>query len=258
MMTLSKILIYPIKALPGVQLEAAQITEGGTLYNDRRWAMVDEQGALLNGKNNKKIFLLKPSFDLVAETVCFLENGGSMQKFALDDAVGLSDYFSDKLAKRVFLKQDKRQGFPDDMQASGPTVVSQASLEAVASWYPALSLDEVRARFRINLEVSPAPAFWEDQLFRHNETPKTIRIGAVEICASNPCARCSVPTKDSKSGMPHSDFYETFIRNREQTKPSWADAACFDHWYRLSANTTIKPDQAGKSIALGDLVSING
>ncbi|MEW4983405.1 MAG: MOSC N-terminal beta barrel domain-containing protein [Cycloclasticus sp.] len=255
-MRLSKILVYPIKALSGVQLNAAAITDGGSLYNDRRWAMVDEQGGLVNGKNNKKIFLLKPSFDLASETVCFLEDGGNKQKFALDDVAGLSEYFTDRLGKRVFVKEDKRQGFPDDMQASGPTVVSQASLEAVASWYPALSIDEVRARFRINLEVSSAPAFWEDQLFRQNETPKIIRIGDVEIYASNPCARCSVPTKDSESGASYSDFYEVFVRNREQTKPSWVDVACFDHWYRLSANTTIKPDQVGKLIALGDVVSI--
>jgi uncharacterized protein YcbX len=250
--TLSKVFVYPIKALPGVALDSVEITQSGTLTHDRRWALVDKRGSLINGKNNKQIFLLRPSFDLQALTVRFCDN----EEFSLEDANSLSDYFSDKLHQAIVLKEDKYQGFPDDMNASGPTIVSQASLEAVAAWYRGLSVDDVRARFRINLEVSSVPAFWEDQIFQRNRNPKTIRIGQVAIQASNPCARCSVPIKHPESGLPYDNFYEIFINKREHTRPEWADVECFEHWYRLSVNTRIPGSEAGGVIQLGDCVSL--
>jgi len=252
---LSKIFVYPIKALPGVQLNAATVTECGALYNDRRWGLVDRKGRMVNGKNNQRVFFLKPIFDLESETVSFVGKNSIPQVFELADLNGLSSYFSGALGKSVFLKEDKRQGFPDDLNASGPTIVSISSLEAVASWYPSLSLDDVRSRFRINLELSSAPAFWEDGLFQHDKEPKKIQIGDVVIKTSNPCARCAVPIKHPTTGEPYDQFYETFIKMREQTKPSWLDTACFDHWYRLSINTNIEPNQSAKVLTLGDSVS---
>jgi uncharacterized protein YcbX len=239
--------------MPGVALKTVKITAGGTLYNDRRWALVDKNKRLINGKNNKRVFLLRPTFDLGAETVAFPDTD---EVFSLGDTDGLSAYFSEQLGQPVFMQEDKRQGFPDDMTASGPTVISQASLQAVSSWFPNLSLDDIRARFRVNLEVSPAPAFWEDRLFKQSESAKIIQIGTVSLYSSNPCARCSVPIKNPESGIAYEGFYETFIDKRFRNKPSWADAICFDHWYRLSVNTNIQAVEAGKSLALGDAVSI--
>jgi len=252
MVALSKILIFPIKALPGVELEHVEITQGGALSDDRRWALADKSGRLINGKNNKRVFLLRPSFDLQAFTVHFADN----EAFSLDDANGLSTYFSDKLNQTITFKEDKHKGFPDDTAAFGPTVVSEASLEAVASWYPKLSLDDIRARFRINLELSPAPAFWEDQLFVYEQPPKILSIGDVTIQSTNPCARCSVPVKNPRSGEAYDGFYDTFIEQRFKAKPRWNDPTCFDHWYRLSINTTIQPDMAGKQLRVGDEASI--
>jgi len=253
--TLSKIIVYPIKAMPGVEVDLVTITQGGTLCNDRRWALEDERGRLINGKNNKRIFSLQPSFDLAQETITFPDEERE-RTFDLSDSVGLSEHFSMLLDKRVFLKEDKEQGFPDDMNASGPTVVSEVSLEAVLSWYPNLSMADIRARFRINLEIASEPAFWEDQLFVHEQQPRAIQIGHVTISSSNPCARCSVPTKDPISGKPYNAFYETFIQQREKSRPTWADVECFDHWYRLSANTNIDKAEAGKRLAIGDQATI--
>lgn len=244
--------------MPGVALEAVDITKGGALYNDRRWALVDEAGGLISGKNNKRIFSLRPVFDLDALTVCFSDKEYADEAFSLQDAEGLSSYFSAKLGQPVFIKEDKRQGFPDDMNASGPTVVSRASLEEIATWYPTLSLDDIRARFRINLEISSVSAFWEDGLFKRNELPKTMHIGSVEIQTTNPCARCSVPTKSPSSGKRYDGFYKTFIDMRLKTKPNWTDASCFDHWYRLSVNTNINLDQSDKTLTIGDVVRVDG
>src|SRR5258708_22298561 len=57
------------------------------------------------------------------------------------------------------------EGFPDDVIANGPTIVSTASLQVVCELFPGTTIDEARRRFRTTLEIEGVPAFWEDQLF---------------------------------------------------------------------------------------------
>jgi uncharacterized protein len=56
---LSKILVYPIKSLDGVEVSQAQILEGGALANDREFAMFDEAGKYVNAKRTEKIHGLR-------------------------------------------------------------------------------------------------------------------------------------------------------------------------------------------------------
>ena len=65
-------------------------------------------------------------------------------------------------------------GFPDDTIANGPTIVSTASLQAVASGSPAIAVDDIRLSLPSPLfEKSRwVPAFWEDQLFGEDETQR--------------------------------------------------------------------------------------
>ena len=256
MAVLSKIFIYPIKALLGVTVDKVEITAGGSLKNDRRWAMFDKNGKAINGKNSNKVFLLKAEFDLNNEQVTFNTGEPSALKFDLADTKPLATYLSEQLNTSVRLLENRDNGFPDDPEAYGPTLISEASLIAVQSWFPTLSLAEIRARFRINLEVSDVPVFWEDKFFVLGQEPKKVQVGNVLIEATNPCARCSVPTKNPNTGKKNSQFYQTFVRNREAKKAPWTDAGCFDHWYRLSINTKVAVSEAKKNIHLGDTVSI--
>jgi len=58
------------------------------------------------------------------------------------------------------------RGLPDDRAAPGPTVVSRATLETVASWFDEIAdATEMRRRLRPNLVLDDCPAFWEDRLF---------------------------------------------------------------------------------------------
>lgn len=255
---LSRITVYPIKALAGVCVDEVEITTGGTLKNDRRWAIMDRKGRPINGKNSRRIYSLKATFDLNIGHVFFKDEKQGLLSFDLNNTAELSAYLSEQLNKSVTVHENVTEGFPDDPNAYGPTLVSEASLLQVMSWYPGLSLDEIRARFRINLEVSPAPAFWEDRCFVADAEPKAVCVGNVVIQSTNPCARCAVPMKASSNGEPYEDFFETFVENRLKTKTAWTDAACFDHWYRLSINTKIAYAEAGKVITLGDRVSIAG
>jgi uncharacterized protein YcbX len=134
-------------------------------------------------------------------------------------------------------------------------------LESVQEWFPSLSFDEVRRRFRANLEIDECPAFWEDQLFAEDASPQTrtvvpFRVGRVTLHGVNPCARCPVPTRDSQTGEVFPRFGQVFGHRRQESLPPWAPTTAIDHYYRLSVNTRPSPTSAGGRIAIGDEVSL--
>lgn len=67
--TLEKITIYPIKSLDGAIVNSAQISTGGALMFDRRWAIVDGDGKVVNAKRTAKIHQLRSQFDLDAKSI---------------------------------------------------------------------------------------------------------------------------------------------------------------------------------------------
>ncbi len=156
----------------------------------------------------------------------------------------------------TYLRRKSAGGFPDDKNAPGPTIIGQATLEEVHSWYSGLELAELRVRFRANLEIADAPAFWEDRLFGNPDETARFQIGDVMLEGTNPCQRCIVPTRDSRTGELNSDFSPIFRARRQQTLPPWANAARFNHFYRLAVNTRVPASETGKSLRLGDEVRL--
>ena len=132
----------------------------------------------------------------------------------------------------------------------GPTIISTATLEAIASWYPGLDVEEVRLRFRTNIEISGVPAFWEDQLFAEPEDTVNFQMGNVQFMGINPCQRCVVITRDSQTGETDLKFQKTFVTQRQTTLPEWAERSRFNHFYRLAINTRLPVTEAGKKFAL--------
>ena len=143
---------------------------------------------------------------------------------------------------------------PDDTDSPGPTVISTAALAEVATWYPGLSEQDARRRFRANLEFGRCPAFWEDRLFGDEGGSVAFTIGDVRARGINPCRRCIVPTRDPDSGEARDGFQRTFVARRRETLPSWARRSRFDFFYRLSVNTCVDASQAGKVLRTGDPV----
>jgi uncharacterized protein len=256
---LSKIWIYPIKSLDGVEVEQAQILPGGALAHDREFAMVDEQGKFVNGKRTEKIHGLRSRFDLAARTVTLRPEGqGQSHAFHLDDdrpalQTWLSEYFGIPLT----LQQNLHMGFPDDTIASGATLVSVESLKAIATWFPSMSLtlEEVRQRFRTNLEIANAPAFWEDHLMTATGELLPFQLGEVTFLGSHSCARCVVPTRNPWVGERDRQFQREFTTQRKAHLPEWARGDRFDHYYRFTLNTQVAPSEAGKTIHLHDAVA---
>lgn len=255
MAKLAHLLIYPIKSLDPVSVTQAKILSGGSLQHDREFCIVDRGGKLVNGKRTAKIHQIRSSFDLMARIVTLSVQHDRPVSFHLDHGrSGIEGWLSDFFRFPVFLKQDLQTGFPDDPDSPGPTVISTATLSAIAAWYPDISVEAVRLRLRTNLELSEVPAFWEDQLFSAT-TPVTFQLGDVEIQGINPCQRCVVVTRDAVSGEAYPQFQKIFAAQRKAELPDWVAANRFNHFYRVAVNTRIATTEAGKYLRVGDVLT---
>jgi uncharacterized protein len=248
------LLIYPIKSLDGVAVNRATILASGALQRDREFAILDAKGDFVNGKRNAKVHLLRSLWDETAQTVT-LQIQGTEEKIVFDlaqNSTELEAWFSDYFGFSVQLARNSLTGFPDDTIASGPTIISTATLEAVASWFPGITVEEMRQRLRANIEIGGVPPFWEDQLFADDGEIVQFKIGEVLFEGINPCQRCIVPTRNSQTGENYPNFQKLFSQKRQETLPSWVNLSRFNHFYRLSVNTKIPASEAGKMVQVGD------
>ncbi len=253
---LARIRIHPIKSLDPLDVAAARVGPSGGLEHDRAWALYSVDGRWVNAKRTAAMHLIRASFTPDLSTVTLAVPGDRRNMFTAElafpaDTERAAQWFSAYFEQQILVRHSV-DGFPDDALASGPTIVSTASLDAVAEWF-ALSTGEVRQRFRANLEIDGVPAFWEDQLF--SEDPRgTVRfqIGGVNFEGSNPCARCPVPARDAHTGADMVGFQKQFAEQRHANLPATSPPARFDHFYRLATNTRVPSAEAGKLLRLGD------
>lgn len=256
---LARIALFPVKALDAVDVTTATIAQGGSLAWDRRFAMLDGSGTFINGKRNPKVHLLRAAYDLERSLVRLRRQGSvRWESFSLAAGEpGLERWLSDYFGEPVRVAENPDAGFPDDTEASGPTVVSSASLAEVASWFPGLDAGRLRRRFRVNLVIDGVQAFWEDRQFTEHGR-KTFRIGEVELEGANPCARCVVPSRDPETSEALSGFQRSFTGRRAATLPPGVSRERFDHYYRFTLNTVLPPGQRGRRLSVGDAVLEGG
>lgn len=258
MAKLSKILIFPIKSLNAIALDEVEISVGGALKGDREFALFDQTSKYFNAKRSPKFHTLHTSYDLPARLVSIQHYHAQFEPitFQLDrDRQALASWFSEFLGQPLELRQNTSNGFPDDPEAWGATVIAESSLKAVQSWYGALNLEQIRSRFRTNLEVTQTEAFWEDQLFAKAGEVIPFKIGDVQFLGTNPCQRCPVPTRDPFTGEVYPDFQKIFSQQRELHLPLNVERSRFNHFYRLALNTQIPLTEAGKVLKLGDPIT---
>jgi uncharacterized protein YcbX len=256
---LHRIVVYPIKALDGVALPEARIGPAGGLAGDREFAMLGPQDRLITGKREARVHAVRAAYDLAARLVRVWTDGTfgpGEALFHLDrDRAGLEAWLAAFFGYPVRLLHDAARGFPDDSRFGGPTVVSTATLAAVATWFPGLTLDGARRRFRPNLELAAAAPFWEDRLVAP-DGPVPFCIGAVRFEGMEPWPRCAVPTRDPDTGVADPSFQKTFSARRRAELPPWAPRERFDHFYRVCVGTRVPASEAGKVLRVGDPVAL--
>jgi MOSC domain-containing protein len=253
-MQLGRITIFPIKSLDGVSIETIRVTSGGILGNDRTYAIYDATGKVVNGKRTARVHELRCAFDPQVREIRLWQKSESPLQFQLDNPVPLEKWLGDFFGFAVALRHESQKGFPDDREAFGPTITSEASLRQIQNWFPELSLESVRRRFRTNLELTGGEPFYEDQLFGAPEELKPFQIGDVKFFGHNPCQRCVVPTRDADTGKPIAEFQKKFMQLRKENLPAWTNTQRFNHFYRFAVNTSIPPSEAGKLLRIGDAI----
>lgn len=258
MPTLTRIAIHPLKSFDPILVDSASVLANGALQHDRRFAFVDSAGRFVNAKRTALIHALQVQLDPDARTLTVKRrcDETALQWQIDSERTAVERWFSEYFSVDVTLVEDDAGGFPDDGEATGPTVVSTESLQTVASWLPGLTIDQVRLRFRANLEFSAAEPFWEDRLFgTAADTARSFRIGDVLLAGTNPCQRCVVPSRDPVTGEIWPEFSRRFSQYRSEQLPAWAPRGRFDHFYRLTVNTRLI-DRGGGLVRIGDPVEL--
>jgi uncharacterized protein YcbX len=261
---LERIAVHPIKSLDASYRDSARIVENGALAGDREYAVVDADGKYVNGKRTADVHRLRADFEFEggrASSVSIGVGDGTTDEdagndpdpatFALpDETDGLAAWLSEYFGYEVGIRRERAGGMPDDTDASGPTVVSTATIETVADWFD-LAVENVRRRFRTSLEVGGTDPFREDALYGA-DTPGKFRVGDAELRAEGPCNRCVVPSRDPDTGEELEGFRERFGEQRATTLPTWAPDKRFDHHFKLAVNTQVPDSEWGTEIAVGD------
>jgi uncharacterized protein YcbX len=261
MWTLSHIALFPVKSLDPLFVDAAEVLPGGGLKWDRQFALFDAGGKVINAKKHASIHQIRATFDLDQQTITVStpDLEASPERFELrEHQPQLESWFSDFFQQPVNLQENKSTGFPDDLEAPGPTIISTQTYEEVARWFPGITMEELRLRFRANLEITGDLPFCEDRLYNPLDPPVRFRVGDVTLAGSNPCKRCVVPSRVPTTGQTDAQFMKTFIRKREETFPSWGELSLFRNMYRLAVNTRLSglPENGPGLIRYGDEVEI--
>ncbi|MFB6120529.1 MAG: MOSC domain-containing protein [Halobacteriaceae archaeon] len=246
--------IYPVKGLDGVTEDAAAVLGGGTLAGDREFALFDADGEVINGKRTDRVHDLQTDYDRASRSLTVETPAGETATFALDEEPErAADWFGDFFGEDLTVRRDTSLGFVDRREM-GPSVISTATLETVASWFDEMTVAGARRRLRANVEISGVPAFWEDRFV--GEDAPAFAVGGVRFEGVTPCGRCVVPRRDPDTGEPIPEFRETFLEKRAETFPEWADEDAFEHLYTVMIITRVPQSHRDETLRVGDDVSV--
>jgi uncharacterized protein YcbX len=288
MAQLARITLFPVKSLDGIEVDRATLLPCGALADDRRWRLVDLDGHVVNAKRTPLMHPIRATFELgdaptvslaVARPALGARSACTPAPASFPLRPGPSGpcaWLSEALGIEVLIQERPEGGFPDDRDATGPTLVSSASLDEVARWF-SLPIDEIRRRFRVNLEIEGCEPFWEDTLASPAcppplssidaaasfgggspavepppSPPLSFHVGGAVLTAVNVCRRCPVPTRDSGDGRVTEYFRDVFEAWRRRRLRRDVDASSWGGFYRLAINTI--GDGRGVNVEVGDRI----
>lgn len=255
---ISKLRIYPIKSLAHIEVEEIELGIH-SLKNDRLFAMVDKNGRFVNGKRTHLVNQLKVEYDLPNKTIRLSnKNEDEINTFELREGnEDLDNYLSDFFDIPLNLKQNSNGQFMDIPAESSLTLVSEASLQLLQKELERYSLENIRMRFRSNIELVGVGAFWEEQLFRAPGTGMLFKIGDVEMTGISPRARCNVPPQNPTSGEIDYHFVKDMISSRNKHPQTNKKILQYGRQsYFLTVNVYVDKSEAGKKLSLNDKVEI--
>jgi hypothetical protein len=286
MAEVSRIRVYPVKSLPGVDVNSVPVCDSGRIKHDREYAIFDAEGAYVNGRRNELVHRIDTSIDLPGNAIEFrirdTDREYACDLDGIDDDPELEAWLSDFFDEPVSVERARQSNFTDSaggiipyrVNATGPTVVGEETLAEVASWYEDLDSEDVFRRLRTNVVIGDVEPFWEDRLYsdtaathRNPGTGVEFTVGDVTHYGVMCKPRCVVPSRDPETGERNPDFPGKFAEKRKERLPEWVDADTLGtnldrdgdgDYYYLTVVTRIPASESGQEIAVGDRVSIRG
>lgn len=236
MLSISRLYVYPIKSLGGIELSSAKLTDRG-IEHDRRWMLVGEDNRFLTQREFPKLALLRTA--IYANELIVSEKGNDSEKInlhlyptgtdlvsvqiwddvceAIEMSKEVNEWFSNKVGfacKLVYMPDESKRkvdkdyvlhnditGFSD---AFPVLMIGQASLDDLNS---RLELPVPMNRFRPNIVFTGGDPYEED-------TMKHFQINGVDLYAVKPCARCVVTTTDQETGATAKEPLKTLASYR--------------------------------------------
>ena len=230
MLQVSRLFIYPIKSLAGIEVVSAKVTDRG-FEHDRRWMLVDANNRFLSQREYSQMALIKTAITEAGIAVYhvqhhdkgidipFIPTTGKTGMFTIwdDTCPGqyvsneADDWFSETLGTtcRLVYMPDDSQRFVEEKYRMDDEVTSFSDA------YPFLILGESTLgylnskldvelplnRFRPNIVFSGSEAHLEDSMAH-------IRISGIDFFGVKLCARCNILTIDQ----------DTAIQSKEPTR----------------------------------------
>jgi uncharacterized protein YcbX len=265
--SLSRIRRYPVKSCRGHDLDTAVIEPWG-IAGDRRWMLVDRNGAEVTARKHPPLLRVRPSFTADglllerpgAEPLAVTAPDGSellpvtIWKNPVDAAPAAAEahaWFSEVVGfpvRLVYLDDPTRRhtnpqysrdtdrvSFQD---AFPLTLTNEASLAELNSWIPSTG-DQTplsMVRFRPSVVVTGAMA-WEEDSWRR------VRIGEALFRAVKASSRCVLTTVDPETVTRGKEPLATLARRRRWDKKAW-----------FAVN--LVPDNPGAVIRIGDEIEV--
>jgi uncharacterized protein len=237
-LTLTQIVIYPIKSLGGISLQSSTVEERGLQY-DRRWMLVDKNGMFLTQREHPQMALLQvtikdellevrhkvntiPSLQLpisneqnpssivvnIWDDVVIAKNVSHDADLWFSEALNLDchliymDKDSDRITDKKYTPEPKQVSFAD---AYPFLIIGQESLNELNH---RLKVPLPMNRFRPNFVFSGGEPFIED-------TWKDFMIGDLKFRAVKPCSRCVITTINPDTAEKGSEPLETLAKFRK-------------------------------------------
>jgi uncharacterized protein YcbX len=221
----SELFVYPVKSARGIARSRVRVGARGLEW-DRQWMLIDPKGKFLSQRTHPQLARIVPEItadalmlhgpDMPALRVPLDSRGEEVPVQVWKDAcIGVDqggpahEWVSRVIGEAVRLVRVA----PDMERAANPLFAGATPAPlGFADGYPLLicsqaSLEDLNARlpqaipierFRPNIVVKGLPAWAEDRI-------DTLDIGEVTVRLVKPCTRCSIPSRDPRTGEPSTD-----------------------------------------------------
>ncbi|MEO1620269.1 MAG: MOSC N-terminal beta barrel domain-containing protein [Cyanobacteria bacterium J06632_3] len=271
-LTLSSLIIYPIKSAAGISLSTAHLTSRG-LQRDRRYMLVTPDGHFITQRRYPKMALINISFssddpdtlqvtapdmppltvpepgsdsqavdvevwgDRTSALLCVAETHTWFTQF-LSVACQLV-YMPDTSHRPTDHGKHGSQSIVSFADAYPYLLLSEASLNGLNRKLTAKKATPVGMdRFRPNLVISgDLPPHAEDSW-------KRIRIGDAIFTVAKPCARCSIPNVDQAKGTRTKEPSQTLATYRAWDQGIWFGQNL------IQENATLGPLRVGDEVEI--------